>query len=556
MSVERQLSKMTSSLPRLALLLVLSACAVLVASPRGPAQAAAPSTLTRQLDPVVFTGAQVPSLEGIAPGDLVAFRWDGGWEQIPVQVDERDVVDFGQVYNGGYGGVSEEQYTDPDTFTGPDSNPAIDHNDEIVFMAKDAGGKLDTESDPAGVMSFSRVEVRIDDPLDGGTGYVYLFRKAGGLDPGAGQQYVTYDFVLLSGDYKETYQRYGGPGGDHGPQVNAEDSLVTTSAYQRHWSWRWTNDGLRIFLGSGVDILEKRDYWIVPGNCSRHNATFNADEGVFFANISGPVRAIRSYMGANSGPLTQGEHIYYEQREDAIITARVHERSATGIFFSDYSADAYGMTYADSNNPSGVTIDGVPDTVTAGALDWDMVTGPQGSLVSLGMMETDIPDYLDGLTSYYRDEAGTSLRICQECEEAPTGACPAVGATNDAHLIGAHGAWGTGPLPNTDPRTPPYSNLKVTLVTYYDGPGLDAADAQLRRDWVDNPLVASFTATAPPVGGVADMPEVVERVELAGDTNASESSHPWPAAVFAIGATFLVLAGGTAWYARKGGASR
>src|SRR5712691_8482433 len=64
------------------------------------AEGAGGRTLNRPEDPVVLTGADVPTLTGIAPHDLVAFRYsDGAWEQIPVQVDERDLKTFSNVYN-------------------------------------------------------------------------------------------------------------------------------------------------------------------------------------------------------------------------------------------------------------------------------------------------------------------------------------------------------------------------------------------------------------------------------------------------------------------------
>jgi hypothetical protein len=470
--------------------------------------AVAAATLDRDSDPVVLSGTSIAAFTGVAPGDVVAFRWSGSWQQIPVQVDEKDQVEFARVYGfydtatnptgsaQGALGVFAEQYTDSGTFTGPDSDPSVDADDEIVFMAKDAGDRPSEFSEPAGVVSNSGVQVQIDDPLDGGFAYVYLFESAGGLDPSAGQQYVTYDFDLLSGDYKTTYLLNGGPGTSHGPQVNAEDSTITTAYYERHWSFRWTNDDLAIFAGgaSGVDILEKRDYWIAPGSCGRHNATFNAQEGAFFANIQGPVRAIRSYMGSNSGPLTQSEHIYYERREDTVNFARVHSRPATGIVYADLNANAIGMTYADSSNTAGVTIDGVPDVVTPGPLSWEVVTGTPGSLVSVSSFDTDIPNYFDGVTSYYQDESNTGTNICQECEEAPTAVCPSVVIISDDDLIGAHGQWGTNPLPNTDPRNPPFNNLSVTGVTYYEGPGLTAADAAERRAWFDDPLQTTVTS--------------------------------------------------------------
>ena len=57
--------------------------------------------------PVVLTGSQVPRLVGADPGAVVAFRWlNDAWEQVPVQVDERAVVDLGRVYNSTPVGVT------------------------------------------------------------------------------------------------------------------------------------------------------------------------------------------------------------------------------------------------------------------------------------------------------------------------------------------------------------------------------------------------------------------------------------------------------------------
>ena len=300
------------------------------------------STLARQGDPIVMKGAEVPWLAsaGIAPGDVVAFRYNGAWEQIPVQVDERDVVEFARIYGNydqatnptgaNYGiGYYDEFYTDPNTFTGPDSDATFDPTDELVFMASDAGDQPPGFSEPVGVVGNSGIEVRIDDSLDGGVGYVYLFQQAGSLDPSAGQSYVTYTFDLLSGDYKSTYL-FGGSGTDHGPLTNAEDSRITTSHYEAHFSWRWTWDDLRILDGTGEDILERRDYWISPGTCARNNCSFNSQEGCFIVNKSGPVRAIRCYMGANSGPLMEQDHLFYRERQDISVIARVHARGQHG----------------------------------------------------------------------------------------------------------------------------------------------------------------------------------------------------------------------------------
>src|SRR5262245_20827147 len=87
------------------------------------ARASGSNTLNRPADPVVLTGASVPSLTGIPPNDLLAFRYSTGWEQVPVQVDERAMVDLGTVYHTNTLGIAFLNYIDPNTWTGPDPNP-------------------------------------------------------------------------------------------------------------------------------------------------------------------------------------------------------------------------------------------------------------------------------------------------------------------------------------------------------------------------------------------------------------------------------------------------
>ncbi len=51
------------------------------------------STIARKHDPVVLTGAGLPSLAGASPERIVAYSYnrfvDPPWRQVPVQVDER-----------------------------------------------------------------------------------------------------------------------------------------------------------------------------------------------------------------------------------------------------------------------------------------------------------------------------------------------------------------------------------------------------------------------------------------------------------------------------------
>ena len=128
----------------------------------GTAVAAGGSTLNRPEDPVVLTGAVVPSLTGAVPSSVVGFRWDGAWTQIPVQIDERDTKTFTTVYDGAVSSssITELFYTDPATWTGADSDPTFDADDELAFMSQDAGGQAPSSSAPSHTIAGSAVQTQ------------------------------------------------------------------------------------------------------------------------------------------------------------------------------------------------------------------------------------------------------------------------------------------------------------------------------------------------------------------------------------------------------------
>jgi hypothetical protein len=454
---------------------VLSACAV-----PGPT-----STLMRPADPVVITGGAVPALIGSAPGDIVAFAYlpGAGWGQIPVQVDERKVVNLGTTYNQPANAVNIVGYADPDTFAGADPDPMLDADDEIAFMARDTGGRPPSYSVPAGVVAGTGVQVLVADPLERQgdspllkTGVAYLFRRSGTLDPAAGRDYVDYRFQLASGDYKTTYQLADGP--------NPEDSTITTSHYQHHFGDRWMSDSITVTApgASGADILDRHKNLFAPGNCGRSEDTFNDAEGAFIVNTNGPVRAIRSYIGANSGPNTQRDHIFYDQREDIRTFLRVHAISGV-MDFLDYSPDATGMTYSNDKNPAGVTIDGNPESVAPGAPVWEKVDGAQGSLTSVASFSTNFAT--PTTIGYYLDDAtptGTGERQC----------------TGDAFAYGSSGSRITSALPCTDPAMGCTNTLTALRTIYFDSPGRSAAEAKLASERVATPLTTTTSAWVSP----------------------------------------------------------
>lgn len=458
-----------------------------------------PSRLERDFEPVVLTGEQLPALAGLPPAELVAFRYaEGAWVQLPVQVDERAPVAIGDAYQGldpstcpqpGWcsglaGTVFQVYYTDPGTHIGPDPDAAFDRDDELVFMARDAGSEAPERAPrPAGVLPGVGVKVSIAEPEAAAHGYVYLFRHDGSLSPGAGKSYVDYNFALLSGgSYLATYDR-AGTSPDAGRRVadalgaNPENTTVTTPYYSQHFSDRWILDGLRITAGSasGIDILDRYKTAFGPGNCGRTEYTGSRSEGAFIVNRAGPVRAIRAYAGFNSGPLVQRQHIFYERYADVTTFLRVHPIPGILDFF-DYSPGAAGMVYRDNHNPGGLVIDGRPDGHQAGPLDWESVQGTPGTMLTVHTVTTNAAGL--ARTSFY-DDASTSEFI--QC-------------TGDNSAFGASGNWVTSAIPNTDPRLAAPSALALRRQMIFDAPGvtLQAVESLVRA--VRQPLVVRTAA--------------------------------------------------------------
>jgi hypothetical protein len=439
------------------------------------------STLKRPADPVVLTGAQASALVGAAPGRVVAFRASGNsWAQIPVQVDERVATTMAGVYGlpttqtfyGSSINVPVNVYADPNTFVGPDTNTALDADDEIAFMARDAGGPAGDRAAPGGTTGGG-VEVKVNDPLDNSAvGYVYLFRSDGSLAPGAGKRYVSYTFSLNSGDYKTTYRRTDGP--------NPEDSTVTGTTYTAHFADRWLMDGLTLTQGSkpGVDIIDRVKYDI-PIACIRNENTFDDEEGAFIVNRSGPVRALRSFVGSNSGPNTQNTFAFYDTSVDSVIDLRVHSIPQVGSHI-DYDRDAVGMVLRDPVTPNGVTIDGNPDSPAATSPSWWTVTGAPGGLGFSAIYDTDATA---PPVRWYEDDATPANWQC----------------TGDGEAIGDSGASYASNIECTDPGLagtagcPTVKRLRSTVRIVATPASASPAEVQRQAQQRLRPLTVTVT---------------------------------------------------------------
>lgn len=426
----------------------------------------------RREDPVLISGFDIEPLLGTSPETIVAFRYTDKWEQIPVQIDQRKVTTFANLYNSSTLSENEEEakslfYTDENSYTGGDDDPLFDSDDELVFMARDAGRKFSSLSEPDGVRKDSGIEIRVWDPLRTNvSGYVYLFESAGALEPSAGRSYGTYEFMLLNGDYLENYRIEGGP--------NPEETWYRSKYYERRFSDRWKTDRLRIKKGnaSGENIIDMAKLMFAPGHCDRHVGTFNSGAGCFAANKDGPVRSIRSYLGANSGMLTQRVHLFYESREDVHTHLRVHTIRGAATFY-DYKTGLKGMRYCNNLNPECVQIDGKDDEVEVGIVSWEMIEGPAGSMLLSHrfISPKDVPR-----TSYYRDESPALITQCD----------------GDESMWGFSGIWINDTIPNTDPRIEGYEQFHVVTTHIYEGPGVTFHSAEEKDNIARNSVKASI----------------------------------------------------------------
>ena len=198
-----------------------------------------------------------------------------------------------------------------------------------------------------------------------------------------------------------------------------ETSSVTTDNYQRGFTDRWYDNELRITRGAatGVDILDRHDdqFDAVDASCVRTQDTFRQGEGAFIVNKDGPVRAIRDFVGANSGPHVQRQHIFYDDARGHQHATCASTRSPASSTSSTTAQAGLGLTYENGvqtpggvvsgTPPGGVTIDGQPDAVTGAGTSrlpgFESVDGPQGSLTMTQRLLTNNPD--PGYHLVYRD---------------------------------------------------------------------------------------------------------------------------------------------------------
>lgn len=405
---------------------------------------------------------------------IAAYRWEqGGWVEVPVQVDERFPhflanarSDFG-FYSGtdpeltyawaeeswkkvagecaaryptaeeipalvAAGLITPGQGETADEYIGAkgDPVPTLDDDDEIVFMASDAGERApDGKKGPAVSLAGTRHEVAVADPTSGAVRYVYLFQQPGGSSFDAANGYVRYQRDANADEYLDRRsfddadpEKLGssntgyGPnlpgtvcrtspenqaalGADGTPRASTDrfprDGLtVTTDAYRWRATGRWMIREVQIAKPGqagvyGPDLVDRwkgRAFQQSPD--SQISVVGFEDEQVNWeANSAvlgwkaGPVRALREVWGADSGTNVTKLESFYRDAAAYRYRVRVHPIPPDGLYTSwDYNAGV-AERYFNALRPEGVAIDGVNDDV-----------GQVDSLPGVGPAFFDAPD--------------------------------------------------------------------------------------------------------------------------------------------------------------------
>lgn len=372
----------------LAGLISLGASGIAVAQD-GSTGAAPTKTLHRTPDPVVTTGDAVTAMVGKKIDQLGLFAaGPSGVAPIPFQVDEKTAAGA-YVFPGG-------KEANPG-----DGNGVLDKQDEVVFMADDTGARIDAASWPAG--ATEGVEIAISDPVDGTSGWAYLFAFADKA-PRSSADYVTYDPAAEKVTAKNYSMQYT-PGKD-----NIFFSNITIP----------TSSG-----GSGVNFVDRLKLRTYIKTLLWLSLSFDEEEwdSKVAAYLDGPVRAIRmvknslSFMGIDVAPTVQVFATYYRDFHQA--PAKINQtinfpavaKEAWFKLSVDMNESAKGMKYyrpsPGAKDPwhviDGTTTDDEKE-LDPKKPDWHLVTGKPGTF----LWYVEMPKPLVPVTNLtYTDDAAT-----------------------------------------------------------------------------------------------------------------------------------------------------
>jgi len=287
------------------------------------------ASLARFHDPVIVSTAKLEMLADQHTAHLRLYAARAGrLEAIPFQFDAFDpqhdlVVSRGQA---------------PRSFE-------FDEDDELVFMAKDAGDELPSDAFPAGKDSV--LEIQVDDLINGNKAWVYLLHFSETPPRASKVVYTNYD---------------------------TETDIARGKFYViEYYPGRNFFTGMRFTKaagGTGENILHRMKVRLNPTFKGGWSPVFKEEDfsAIVEGTKNGPVRSIRRVrQELNLGRMlsSPGGTVYTYYYFSSFVTPSTFSipwllmKTARSFRFtgvSDFNRSVIGMTYWDSENPRGLTL--------------------------------------------------------------------------------------------------------------------------------------------------------------------------------------------------------
>jgi hypothetical protein len=415
-----------------------------------------------------------PGVTHVDPGTVAAYSWTGSrWKEIPVQVDQRfpyflanghsnfgfysgtdeeltysfapDSHDIGEegwkkmfgdctsrfaanvdevnaAIKAGWLSLGQGETAESYLASMQDPQPLFDADDELSFMAGDAGTQAPSGTPlPDGAANGQMVT--ITDPLDPTTvRYVYLATQPKGSSYDGKSGYVKMARDADSSTWLDkdsfaagAYDGIGTSNTGYGPNLPGtvcktaadnpdklttsdgvvraskdrqprDDFTVTTPTYKEHATGRWLIQGYQVrkpgsngwspniiarWKGRAFQQSPDSDVSLVGFEDEQVNWEMNS---ALLGWRSGPVRAIREVWGADSGTNVTKTETYYRDADTYAYHLRVHPIPPDGLYTDWSYRPGVATRYYNMVQQNGVPIDGQQDTST-NEIDQVPVTG-------------------------------------------------------------------------------------------------------------------------------------------------------------------------------------
>ncbi|HZU96679.1 MAG TPA: hypothetical protein VFF73_08315 [Planctomycetota bacterium] len=352
-------------------------------------------TLTRTEDWVILKGKDFPRFKG-RNKDKIRFyaQKNGALEPIPYQIDKKTI-------EGNYCWTEG----DADKIVADPANGNIVDQDEIVFMAKDAGDLASESSFPAGQKAVHLIQ--LVDPRTNGTGWVYAFafddpparstrkytwidKKEDGTVTWHGERWMSDNAKSTWNACRMTTLKFARPE-DETPDFSKSPSIIDCSKVT-----------LRLKKWFKCLQWDSTDFYVKIGGYINGPVRVVCQSIMEFDIALGfKLRAKDSYIMTYANASTMPTNC-----ENPIDISETPGESWYKLLMDLNSKTAKGWKFYNDKNPTAVTIDGKMDDaekkLDKSWPDWNCVFGPEGAIIQRFTIPKEVVRNSNEL--YYNDD--------------------------------------------------------------------------------------------------------------------------------------------------------